>query len=138
MLVREIMSTTIGFIETDASLVKAAEAMTTLDVGFLPVTDNGKLAGVLTDRDIVTRAVREGRDPNATLVQDVMTHDATSISEQSPVAEAADVMKRKKIRRVLVHDADKNLVGIVSLGDIATENEDQQLVGETLEKVSQS
>jgi len=106
-------------------------------VGPLPICDNDRLVGMLTDRDITVRAVAEGKDPRATRVRDVMTEGVCYCFEDDDVADAARLMKENQIRRLLVLDRNKRLAGIVSLGDLAVETGDEHLAGQTLERVSQ-
>jgi CBS domain-containing protein len=135
MMVNEIMSSDIQVIDVDAPIQQAAEMMDKLDVGFLPVALGNKLAGAVTDRDIVVRGVAAGLDLHVTPVQKIMTLEPASISEYATVEQASDLMKQKQIRRLLVLNVEGNVVGVVSLGDLATEVENDQLAGETLEKV---
>src|SRR5207253_6125561 len=99
--------------------------------------DNDRLAGMLTDRDIAVRAVAEGKDPAACKVRDAMTPDVVYCYDDQPVEEAERVMKEKQIRRLLVLNRDKRLVGIVSLGDLAVRTGDREQVGEVLHQVSE-
>jgi len=112
--------------------------MRDLDVGLLPVCgDNNRLAGMITDRDVTVRAVAEGLDPKATHVEQVMTPDVMYCFEDQDVTEAAGLMKKEQIRRLVVLNRDKRLVGVVSLGDLATKTGDDDLSGETLEEISE-
>jgi hypothetical protein len=115
---------------------EAALKMKGLDVGPLPVCDGERLLGVITDRDIAVRGVADGRDPDRTKVRDLMTPDVEYCFEDEDVVEAARVMQQAQIRRLLVLDRRKHLVGIVALKDVALESMDRQLTGETLEGVS--
>jgi CBS domain-containing protein len=117
-------------------LREAAAKMKALDVGVLPVADNGLLAGILTDRDITVRATADGRDPNTTKVTEVMSTDLVYCLEDQEVEEAVSVMEARQIRRVPVLNEEKRLVGIVSLADIAIHAGDRNLAGETLQEVS--
>jgi CBS domain-containing protein len=92
---------------------------------------------MLTDRDITVRATAEGCDPKTTKVEDVLTPDVIYCFEDQDVQEAARLMKENQIRRLVVLNRDKRLVGIISLGDLAVETGDEQLTGETLERVSE-
>jgi CBS domain-containing protein len=136
MQVKEVMTPGVECIPPDSTLQDAARKMQALDVGPLPVCDHDRLAGMLTDRDIVVRAVAEGRDPGTTRVRDVMTPEVVYVFEDQDVQEAARLMEEKQVRRLLVLNRDKRLVGIVSLGDLAVETGDEKLVGRTLEHVS--
>jgi CBS domain-containing protein len=122
----------------DANLQEAARMMRDLDVGPLPVCgEKDRLVGMITDRDIVVRAIAEGRDPKTVRVQDVMSPDILYCFEDQSVGEAAQLMKERQIRRLVVLNRDKRLVGIVSLGDLAAKTRDKALSGETLEQVSE-
>jgi CBS domain-containing protein len=110
--------------------------MKDLDVGALPVCDNERLVGLLTDRDITVRAVTEGYDTMTTIVQDVMTPDVLYCFEDQDVQGAAQLMREHQVRRLVVFNRDKRLVGIVSLGDLAVETGDEKLAGKALEQVS--
>jgi CBS domain-containing protein len=137
MQVRQVMTRGAECISPDATIQEAAQKMRDLDVGPLPVCDNDRLAGMLTDRDIAVRAVAEGRDPKTTHVRDAMTPGINYCFADDDVAEAARLMKEKQVRRLAVLNHDKRLVGIVSLGDLAVETGDAHLAGDTLEKVSE-
>jgi CBS domain-containing protein len=137
MQVKEIMTRGCECISPDSTLQEAAQRMKTLDVGPLPVCSEDRLVGIVTDRDIVLRAVAEGHDPKTARVRDVMTPNITWCLEDQDVAEAARLMKNKQIRRLVVLNRDKRLVGILSLGDLAVDTRDERLAGETLERISE-
>ena len=137
MYIYEVMTPRAECIGPEASLQEAAERMRRLDVGVLPVCDNDRLVGMLTDRDIAIRSVSEGHHPRRDHVRDAMTPKVTYCFEDQDVTEAADIMKKQQIRRLPVVDRDKHLVGIVSLGDLAVESGNEQLAGETLEAISE-
>jgi len=138
MKISEVMSRGVECTRPDATLREAAERMKTLDVGALPVCDNDRLAGLLTDRDIVIRSIASGRDPQKEKVRDVMTPEIVFCFEDQDVGEAARLMKDKQIRRLPILNRDKRLVGIVSLGDVAVETGDKHLAGEALHGISQA
>jgi CBS domain-containing protein len=92
---------------------------------------------MLTDRDITIRATAEGRDPTATKVQEVMTCEVVSAFEDQDVTEAAPLMEEHQIRRLVVLNRDKRLVGILALGDLAVHTRDERLAGEVVERVSE-
>jgi CBS domain-containing protein len=137
MQVKDVMTRGVECVPPDATLQDAARKMKDLDVGPLPVCDNDRLAGMVTDRDIAVRAVAEGRDPKTTHVRDVMSAGVTWCFEDDDIKDAARLMREKQLRRLVVLNRDKRLAGIVSLGDLAVETRDQRLAGKTLEKVSQ-
>jgi len=136
MQVRDVMTKGAECVRPSNSLQEAAQKMKNQDVGPLPVCDNDRLMGLITDRDIVVRAVAEGCDPRTTTVQNVMTPDVLCCYEDQDVQEAAQLMCEQQVRRLVVLNRDKRLVGIVSLGDLAVETGDEKLVGKTLEQVS--
>jgi CBS domain-containing protein len=136
MWIRDIMTRNVECVWPDDTLQEAALKMKDLDVGPLPVCDYDHVVGMLTDRDITVRAVAEGRDPRSTRVRDVMTRNVVSCSEDDAVEEAARLMQERQIRRLLVLDRDKRLIGIVSLGDLAAEAEDPYRMAEVLQDVS--
>jgi CBS domain-containing protein len=137
MELRDIMTRNVEVISGDASLKEAATKMKTIDVGFIPVCDGDRLKGILTDRDITIRATADGRDPSKTKVADVMSTDIAYCLEDQEVDEAVSLMEARQIRRLPVLNLDKQLVGIVSLGDIAVHAGDRDMAGETLEEISQ-
>jgi CBS domain-containing protein len=137
MLVKQVMTPGAECVRPGNSLHEAAQKMRNLDVGPLPVCgDNDRLVGMITDRDITVRAVAEACDPRTTTVKDVMTPDVVYCFEDQDVHEAARLMKENQIRRLVVLNRDKRLVGFVSLGDLAVETGDEKLAGRTLEEVS--
>jgi CBS domain-containing protein len=131
------MTRDLDVVEPDTSVQEAARKMKNVDVGPLPVCDSERLLGVLTDRDITLRVVAEGRDLRHTRVRDVMTPDVQFCFEDDDVAQAMRLMQNSQIGRLLVLDRRKNLVGIVSLKDLALGAGDQNLVGETVERISE-
>lgn len=137
MELREIMTRDVEVVSSDASLKDAASKMKRLDVGLIPVCDGDRLQGMLTDRDITIRATADGRDPKTTKVNEVMSTDVAYCLEEQEVEEAASLMEARQIRRVPILNQDKQLVGIVSLADIAVHVRDRELSGETLEEISE-
>ena len=137
MKLKDIMSTEVEIVRPDASIQEAAEKMASLDVGALPVCKDGRLIGMLTDRDITLRAVAAGRDPSQMLASEAMTPSVAYCYEDDDVREAAKIMEEKQIRRLLVFDHDNCACGIISLGDIATRLRDEHLSSEVLERVSE-
>jgi CBS domain-containing protein len=137
MHVSEVMTKGAECVAPSTTLQEAARKMKNLDVGPLPVCENDRLIGMVTDRDITVRAVAEGCDPKTTRVKEVMTPDIVYCFEDQDVSEAARRMEENQVRRLVVLNRDKRLVGIVSLGDLAVETGDERLAGQTLERVSQ-
>ena len=137
MHVNQIMTRDVTVIPPDISLRDAARKMKELDVGILPAAENDRLIGMITDRDITVRAVAEGRDPNTPRVADAMSPRILYCFDDQDVEEAAQIMESEQIRRLPVVDRDKRLVGIISLGDIATRGQYQHLAGEVAKEVCQ-
>jgi CBS domain-containing protein len=135
MKLKDIMTENVEVISPDTSLYEAARKMRDLDVGALPVCDGERLVGMLTDRDLTVRAVAEGRDPTTEPVRESMTQEIVYCFEDQHAAEAECLMAEKQIRRLPVLNRDKRLVGIVSLGDLATKTDEARAVGKTLQKV---
>jgi CBS domain-containing protein len=135
MLIREVMTRQVEFITPDETLQSAAVKMKELGVGPLPVCENAGVVGMLTDRDITVRAVAEGRNPKTTKVRDVMSGELICCFADQEVEVAAHLMCSQQIRRVLVLDRDKQLVGIVSLSDLALESASPERAGEILQDV---
>jgi CBS domain-containing protein len=136
MLLRDLMTAKIEDIPADATLMQAAEKMKLLDIGAIPVRENDRLVGMITDRDIAMRAVAEGRDPKKMRVREAMSRDICFCYEDESVESAAKLMEEKQIRRLPVFDRSEHAIGIVSLGDLAVRNHDDRLSGEVLERVS--
>jgi CBS domain-containing protein len=137
MRVSEVMTRGAECTRPDATLREAAARMKDLDVGSLPVCDNDRIVGMVTDRDVTIRATAGGTDPNRAHVREVMTPEVQYCFEDDDVTDAARQMRDKQIRRLPVLNRDKRLVGIVSLGDVAVQTGDDKLAGHTLEAVSE-
>jgi len=135
MLIREIMTDHVEFVTPEQTLRDAALKMRDLGVGPLPVCENQGVVGMLTDRDITIRAVAEGLDTEKTMVRDVMSGELICCYDDQEVDVAAHLMQSQQIRRILVLDRDKRLVGIVSLGDLAVEARSPLRAGEILQEV---
>ena len=136
MRLRDVMTARIEDIPADATLMQAAEKMKLLDIGALPVRENDRLVGMITDRDIAVRAVAEGRDPQKMPVREAMSRDICFCYEDESVESAAKLMEEKQIRRLAVFDRSQRPIGMVSLGDLAVRNHDDRLSGKVLERVS--
>jgi len=137
MQIKDIMTPDVEVVSPDATLTEAAEKMSQLDIGPLPVCDGERLVGMLTDRDITVRATAKGSDPNITTVGEVMTPEVVYCFEDHDVETAAQMMEKHQIRRVPVLNRDKRLIGMVSLGDLAVSTRNKKLAGETLRHVSE-
>lgn len=134
MKVSDIMSREVRVAGPDANLRDVAKAMAEIDAGSLPVSDGDKLLGMITDRDIVVRAVAKGLSPDTAVVE-VMTRDVEFCFSDDNIVDVCSQMADRKIRRLPVLDRDHRLVGIVSLGDLAREAE-ARTSGKALEEIS--
>jgi CBS domain-containing protein len=137
MKLKEIMSTEVEIVRSDASIQEAAEKMASLDVGALPVCEGSRLIGMLTDRDITVRATAAGRDPKTTLVSDCLSSEPVYGFEDQDLDEAQALMEQKQIRRLPVLSREKVLVGIVALADLATKVSAAK-AGQTTQAISSS
>ena len=136
MKLNQIMTRDVEVIHPDDTLQTAAEKMRSRDIGFLPVCDGDRLIGVLTDRDLITRALAEGTESKAMLGRDLVTSPAIYCFDDQNVDEAAKLMHDNQIRRLVVLSRDKQMVGVVSLGDLAM-NIDDKKSGDVLQSVSE-
>ena len=138
MKVRELMTADPQTAERDTTLAEIATMMKDEDVGAIPVVEGGRVAGVVTDRDIVVRCIANGKDATECTAEDVMSTEIRSVDPESDVDEAAGIMADAQVRRLPVVKNGK-LVGMLSLGDIAVKagEEEEETTAETLEGVSQ-
>lgn len=135
MKVRQVMTPDATWVSTDTTLTEAARLMQELNVGALPVVEDEELAGLITDRDIVVRAIAQGRNPSNTNVHEAMSSGLLYIYEDQEADEAAKLMELHSIRRLPVLNRDRKLAGMISLGDLAVETE-PDVSGEILRHVS--
>ena len=134
MKVSEAMTAQVTMAQPSDSIQSVAKIMKSVDTGAVPVFESGKVGGMVTDRDIVLRAVAEGRsfaDP----VSEAMTDEVQSCKADDNLADAAAQMANHQLRRLIVTDDSGNLAGILSLGDIAVDY-GNKVVGHTLEEIS--
>jgi CBS domain-containing protein len=134
--VRDVMTRDVEIADPNQTVREAARLMAANDTGALPVGEDDKLVGMITDRDIAVRVAAEGRDPEKTHVRDVMTPDIRYVFEDEGLDRVAVNMAEQRVRRLPVMDRNKRLVGIVSLGDLARENA-QQMAGRALQGAAQ-
>jgi CBS domain-containing protein len=134
MNIRDIMTPNPRTVTPDDSIESAARIMRDEDTGAVPVVQDGRPVGMLTDRDIVIRAVAEGGSGRS--VRDVVTERLISVSPDASTREATDLMSEHQIRRLPVVENDR-LVGIVSLGDLAVKEAKDRRVGDTLQSISE-
>ena len=134
MHIRDVMTPNPRFVSPNDSIQSAAQIMRDEDTGVVPVCDNGRAVGIVTDRDIVVRAIAEGQTGGT--VRDIATRDVISARSAMSTREAAELMSDHQVRRLPVIDGDR-LVGIVSLGDLAVKEAKDSRVGDTLEHISE-
>lgn len=137
MQLKDVMTREVEVISPEDSIEEAARKMDRFNVGPLPVCDGQRLVGMVTDRDITVRATAAGKDPRSARVREAMTRDVLYCFDDQDVGEAAELMKTQQIRRLPVLDRSQRLVGIVSVGDLATDVPDDRLSGQVLEQVSE-
>ncbi|MFP4069653.1 MAG: CBS domain-containing protein [Verrucomicrobiota bacterium] len=136
MKLNEVMTKDPEYVKLNTPLIEVARRMRDLDVGMLPVGDGIKLKGMITDRDITIRATAEGMDTKTVKVSDIMTPEVLYAYEDEDVEKAIQTMKEKQVRRLVVLNRNKDMVGIVALADIATDVGDPEQKAEALEGVS--
>ncbi|MEK7724697.1 MAG: CBS domain-containing protein [Acidobacteriota bacterium] len=132
---REIMTSSLTTANREMTLQEVGILMREGDMGCLPIVEDSKLVGMVTDRDIVVRAIADGKD-FTTQIGDVMTSEIFSVKPNDFVFEAIRLMGDKQIRRVPVVEESGELAGIISMADIALEMEDEREIAETLEEIS--
>jgi CBS domain-containing protein len=136
MKVKDIMTRNVVYVDAAAAVEQAGRLMQQHDIGSLPVCDpGGRVAGIVTDRDIVVRGIAQGRDPRSTPVRDVMTPEVTTVTPEMDMDDVTGMMSSSRIRRLPVVDGDR-LVGIVALGDVATQARYDTEVSDTLSDIS--
>lgn len=136
MRIGELMTKGLETIEAEAPLRAAAERMRSFGIGALPVVDGGQLVGMVTDRDITVRATSAGKDPNRTPVREAMTHAVITCDADAPITEAEHLMEEKAVRRLVVLDAYKKPVGLISLDDLSTVPGEARHAGEVLRELN--
>ncbi|MFT4251356.1 MAG: CBS domain-containing protein [Caulobacter sp.] len=136
MKVSDAMTSQVSVARPGDSIRKVAEVMAKVDSGVVPVVDNGKVLGLVTDRDIVLRVVAEGRSFDAPVSEVMSDGEVLSVKEDDVLADATAKMANNQVRRLVVLNESGNLTGILSLGDVAKDYGAKQ-VGKTLEEISQ-
>lgn len=136
MKLRDVMTEHIQTICPDSTVQEAAQKMECFNIGILPVVEDDEPIGVLTDRDIVIRVCARGDDPNTVRVCDVMTQDHFCCFDDQEDTEAVALMEQRHIRRLLVLDRSRKLVGILTIGDLAARPGEEKLACEVLKEVA--
>jgi CBS domain-containing protein len=119
MIVRDVMTVTVKMVRPDTSIAEIARLMRDERIGAVPVVENDKLIGMITDRDIVVRAVADSREPDRTTARTVMSSRMLYCFADQNIEEVLDNMGDQQVRRLAVVDRDKRLVGVVSIGDLS-------------------
>ena len=132
---KDLMSRDVKVVGPDVTIADAARMMRDGDFGMLPVSDNDRMIGTISDRDIAIRAVAEGKGAD-TKVRDVMSEGIAWAYEDDSVEKAATLMSERQVRRLPVVDRDKRLIGIVALGDFAVERSQIQPAAQALSEIS--
>ena len=133
--VTDVMTRDVRTLTPSDTVASAAKAMEELDVGVIPVCEGDKLLGMVTDRDIVVRAVAQGLDGNTPLAK-VMSTDIRTARESDDLDTVLADMASSQIRRLPVLDGAERLIGIISIGDIAVQGQDEEDVGQSLGEIS--
>jgi CBS domain-containing protein len=137
ILVRHAMTESPQTVKPVLTAGDAAALMKELDVGVIPVCEDGKLLGLVTDRDLTMRVLAERRDPTEVQVGEVMTRSPVTVTPDMKLSEARELMAQHKVRRLPVMKGEE-IVGILSLGDVALADASERAVGDALEKISES
>ena len=137
--VRDVMTPDPQCVRDGDSILDAARIMQSADTGVVPVIDGGKkIIGMITDRDIVVRLIAAGKDPQKSRVSEAMTKSVRKVDENAPINEVVELMSNAQIRRVPVVNRNNEIVGIVSLADLATTARTKSdKVGKTVEEISE-
>lgn len=136
MKVSDVMSSVFTIVPPETSLQAAAQMMRDGDFGYIAVGEGDQLQGVITDRDLVIRALAEGKGLDAP-IRDVLTKDVVTCRNDDDVKTAADLMRQRQVRRLAVLDRSQRFVGVISVGDIARVTDDNKLTGKIEAAVAQ-
>ncbi len=132
---RDIMTSNVKTATRDVPLREVAAILRDGDMGSMPIVEGGKLVGIVTDRDIVVRAVANGKGPE-TPIAEAMTTEIFSVGPDDFAFEAVRLMGDRQVRRIPVVTDEGSLAGIISIADVALEMEDEREIAETLEEIS--
>jgi CBS domain-containing protein len=132
--IKEVMTRDVRACKPNATVADAAKVMAQEDVGPVPIVEDDRLVGIVTDRDIVVRVVAEGRDPNATTVREIASTELVTVSPDDDLDEALNLLAQRQVRRLPVVEGDR-LVGIVAQADVARLGKDKK-TGEVVEEIS--
>ena len=135
--VAEVMSREVETVSPASTVQEAAERMKSANIGSVPVCLDSRLVGTITDRDITIRVTAEGRDPQLTLVRDVMTAQVVTVHPLQDLLEAEQLMHDHQVRRLPVVEQDNRLVGYLTTATLAKREGDEKLLGKVLQGISQ-
>jgi CBS domain-containing protein len=135
--VADVMTREVETVGPTATVQEVAERMKSANIGSIPICQDSRLIGTITDRDITIRVTAEGRDPQATPVRDVMTQPVVTVQPQQELLEAEQLMHDFQVRRLPVVEQDNRLVGYVTTATIAKRDGDEKVVGKVLKGISQ-
>lgn len=135
MKVKDKMTKAVAYVNPDSNMVEVAQLMQKHNIGSIPVYNQGTVVGIVTDRDIVVRNVAHGKTPKDTRVQDVMTSQVTTVSPDMEIDEVTKLMAQQQIRRIPVVE-NNQIVGMLSLGDIASDVRFDMEASEALSEIS--
>jgi CBS domain-containing protein len=135
--VREVMTDRPRCVTLETPISEVAELMESEDIGSLPVLDGEQLAGMVTDRDIVVRAIAKGKDPRGMPVREVASREPVTVYAEDDLSNALKKMASEQVRRLPVVDDDNRLIGVLSQADVAIEAKEKS-VGEMVEEISKS
>jgi CBS domain-containing protein len=134
--IRDIMTSNPSTIEPNKTVVDAARIMKQEDAGVVPVTENGRLTGMVTDRDIAIRVVAAGKDPQSTAVHEVASKNLVTLDPEQDLDEALRLMAQHQVRRLPVVEEDGRLVGVVAQADVARVGDDTK-TGQVVQEISE-
>ena len=134
--IRDIMTSNPSTIEPNKTVVDAARIMKQEDAGVVPVTENGRLTGMVTDRDIAIRVVAAGKDPKSTAVHEVASKNLVTLDPEQDLDEALRLMAQHQVRRLPVVEEDGRLVGVVAQADVARVGDDTK-TGQVVQEISE-
>ena len=132
--IREVMTSSPETVESSSTAVDVAKRMKQADAGMIPVVQNGKLVGTITERDFAIRVVAEGKDPRTTTVGEIASKEVVTVEPDNDLSEALKLMAHHQVRRLPVVEGD-SVVGVIAQADVAKEADERQ-VGMTVEQIS--
>ncbi|MDF2697555.1 MAG: hypothetical protein K0S65_5938 [Labilithrix sp.] len=135
MKLAELMHRKVRVIDEDATVRDAARKMSTFDIGALPVCKDGRIVGLVTDRDIIVRSLARGGAPDDDRVADAMTRKVAWCFDDASIDEALEKMSTRQIQRLIVVDRDKKLVGIVSVADLVQQQKAPEAASQVVEEI---